>query len=460
MDGVILPSRIGRPELQGKKIADGGRRVCWDAIHSMKSRSLIAPLLATAGVGVWLGTTQLRIQRAQDQTRLLQQRLSEGLATGSATSGVGMADGVAAKSGREGNEDPLDWRKIGEALADAGQGGMPDLRAYMDLQARLVEMDGDDIVAALEEIAALDLPAELRQGLETMLIANLAEKDPQLALERYLDRMGESRGMAVSWSLAQAFGKWLEKDPEAAGTWFDDRIAAGDFDSKSLDGRSDDRLRFESALIGKWLKSDPAAAGERLKMLPEEQRDDVLRQGGFSNLAKGSEEDFARLVRDNFPEEDRGGLLAHGMSARMQQGGYEEVSAFLDQIDATGSERKDVAKNIVVQKLQGLAGSSEVRRPDVDEMRAWLGKEAPEDADRITGEALGGLWMDGMERRAEMVVQLSEEGGGDAVLAGFIETGQVLSQRDLARRLAEKIRDPGERERLLERIGPVETEER
>ncbi|GAA5481460.1 hypothetical protein [Haloferula sargassicola] len=423
----------------------------------MKTRHLLPPLLAVLVVGLWLGSTQARLKRVQTETKLLQERIEKKAQAGASPHG---ADAQAGTTPAAEAKKPIDWKEIGEALSAGQRGGMPDLRVLMKMQARLLEMDRDELVAALDEIAALDLSPEIRQGLEQMLVSNLAEKEPQLVLERYLDRVNDSRNMGVTWSLAQAFGRWMEKDPTAAQTWFDARIAAGDFDSKSLDGRSDARLRFESALIGKLLKSDPAAASERLKTLPEDQRADIFRQGGFSTLADGTEKDFAALVRDNIPEGERGELLAQGTTMKLHQGGYESVSAFLDKIDATAGERQDVAKHAAIQKLRTLAPpGQEVKRRDVDEMLAWLSKEAPEKADRITGEALGSLWTNDIERRADMVEKLSEEGGGDEVLIGFLDNGRLHQQRDLAQRLAEKIQDAGERERLLKRIGPAETEQ-
>ncbi len=423
----------------------------------MKALHLIPPVLALVGVGFWLGSTQVKIRQVEDKTLLLRKRIAEPRETG-ASHDTGQLQ--AGSDGGSSATKSLDWAEIGEALTTSQRGGVPDLRSLMKMQAKLMEMDRDEFITALEEIAALDLPAETRQGLEQMLVAHLVEKEPQLVLDRFLDRIHDSRGIAITWSLAQAFGNWIGKDPAAAKAWFDERIEAGDFDSRSLDGRNDARLRFESTFIGKLLESDPAAAAARLNELPEEQRADVFRQGGFSMLKEGSEMDFAALVREHIPEDERGVVLSQGMALKLHQGGYEAVSAFLDKIDATDGERQEVAKHSAIQKLRSLTGpGTEVKRRDVDEMRAWLAKESPEQASRVTGEALGSLWTGDFEQRAQVVEELSAEGGGDEVLVGFIESGLIHRQRELARRLAEKIEEPGERERLLERIGTAESEE-
>ena len=94
-------------------------------------------------------------------------------------------------------------------------GEMPDMRSMLTIQRKIMAMSGAEINAALEEIAALDLDKQSRAQLEQMLIGLLAQKEPQLVLERYFDKLDDPNS-GMSWQLAHSFHQWLGKDPAAA----------------------------------------------------------------------------------------------------------------------------------------------------------------------------------------------------------------------------------------------------
>lgn len=295
--------------------------------------------------------------------------------------------------------------------------------------------------------------------LESMLIGLLAEKDPQLVLERYLDKIGDSQD-ATSWQLASAFQQWLGKDSAAAIAWFDARIAEGKFESKSLDRKSQGRLQFEAALVSSLLASDPAAAAKRIAALPENQRRDLFEQGMVMNVRPGSEKAFADLIREHVPEGKRGLVFSNATSMMIHHGGYEEVGAYLDNIEATAAERKAVTTHTASTKLQMLAHRGTIDRAAIDEMRGWLSKQAPDDVDAITGEALANYWNQGVkwEDDAKWIGELHDEGASDELLVTFLSHDQAREHRDAAIQMAMKIEDEGKREEVLQNLGeqPVE----
>ena len=86
----------------------------------------------------------------------------------------------------EKDKEPLDWKKVAAQFAEMQRGGMGNMRSMIKFQQRLQEMSKEELVTALDEIAALDLPKESRDMLEQMLIGQLAQKDPEFAVKKPL----------------------------------------------------------------------------------------------------------------------------------------------------------------------------------------------------------------------------------------------------------------------------------
>jgi hypothetical protein len=86
-------------------------------------------------------------------------------------------------------------------------------------------------------------------------------------------------------------------------------------------------------------------------------------------------------------------------------------------------------------------------------MRAWVGQQAPDAVNAITGEALGNVWGGNFAERVKLVEELHADGGGDDLLVGFLNSGQVQGHAEEARRLAEMIGDVQRREQILNMLG-------
>lgn len=68
--------------------------------------------------------------------------------------------------------------------------------------------------------------------------------------------------------------KRLEHDPVAANVWFDQQLAAGTLDGRSLDGKDPIRLQMQAVSLYSLIASDPAAATRRMSDIPPDQRED------------------------------------------------------------------------------------------------------------------------------------------------------------------------------------------
>lgn len=303
----------------------------------MKSVLWFPPAAALAIVGIWLGAQHRSIYAIERETQVLRGHLAAARHSEAADPSL-----VAARNGskRTGGPDAIDWKALAATMA---KGGDITNSQGMSLRKKFKAMSGPELRAALDEIAALGLGANARDELESWMFVAIKQKDPQLLMEHYIDRINDSQS-GLSWELPNSFQQWAAKDPAAATAWFDQAIAAGKFESRSLDGEIKMRLDFEARLLPALLATDPGAVNQRLAALPEDQRENVFRQGGYMHLQPGSEKAFADLVREHVTENKR--VIAFSSATRtmmLHQGGYGEVGKFLDTIEASPEERRKIA---------------------------------------------------------------------------------------------------------------------
>ena len=358
---------------------------------------------------------------------------------------AGKAAANDAKSGK------IDWKKIGATIAKMqGGGGMGQIRSFIRLKKQLMEMSADQLIAQLEEIDALDLATSEREALQAMVLGTLAEKDPQLALDHAAKVAGdEDSGM--HWQLSAALGKWAEKDTAAATAWLDRQIAAGTFNSKSLDGKNQALLRFESALLPHLLDKDPAAAASRVAALPGDQREDLFRNNHFMQMPEGRQQAYADLVRGSLPQDKAADALARAASRLANKDGYSKVDDFIRRTSATSKETEAIAGQVVENSLFPNFGT----KPDFETLakaRAWAAEHSPSTVDDATGKSLGNALYRGtdFDQVSQTVLQYNAESGNDAVLAAFLKSGGARQRsRDKAAALIDQITDPAVREEIL-----------
>ena len=326
---------------------------------------------------------------------------------------------------------------------------MGDMRTWMRLQKLLLDMSADELGAQLDEIAALDLDDSARKQMRGMILGVLADKDPKMVLDKFSDELGDEDS-GGQWHLRSALSKLAETDPAAATAWLDRQIAAGKFESKSLDGKNQTLLRMESALVNQLLKSNPAAATARVAALPEDQREDFFQQGFFGMAGKESDPALAKLIRDSLPAEKAGKVLADQAGNMSMQGGYERVDGFIASANASDEEKSAIVAKVMENQLTRRGGET-IKAEDLDKARAWGATQSPAAVDKATGAALAGtLWRGGnFEDASAMVLQYHESAGNDEVLAAFLKSDQVQnSEADRALPLIEQIQGPALRAQI------------
>ncbi|MEM1085731.1 MAG: hypothetical protein AAGI48_16605 [Verrucomicrobiota bacterium] len=415
----------------------------------MKPLPFIPPIACLAIAAGWLGTQRVAISSLETETAELRERIrlvgSGGVEAGERSLAMRM------KEAGEEEGDEIDWEDLAEKLSEANRGGMTDMRAMMELQTLLMEMEADELLAELERIDALDLGKEARQMLDGMLIGMVAQKDPKLVLDRYMDRLHDDHN-GMSWQLSNAFQQWQKEEPAAALAWLDAEIAKGTFESKSLDGRSQARIRFESAAIMQLLRTDPEAAAERVTGFPEDQRLAFFNQGVMSFQSPGNQAEFSELVRKVLPEDQWGAAYQQRVGNLMRQGGFEKVDDMISEIEASDGERESIVDHAVTQRVQTLGWEGKLDREKLNEMQEWASSQSPDKADAIMGEALGNVWGDRSKLgdRIKLVEGLHEDGAGDELIVAFLSNQNADAETvAMVGPLVERISDEEKRQEVM-----------
>lgn len=417
----------------------------------LKASQIMPPLLALVLVGAWNASQMRSIRSLEAEGVELRGKIATALASGDTG-----ADPARPKGSHSATRGSIDWKQMPAVIAAVQNGGeKSQLRAMIDLQQRLKNMSREEMIAALDEIAGLDLSDGDREALIAMILEPLVKLDPQYALARFVDQI-ESDSSSVGWHLATAFGQWLKTDPAGALAWFDRQIADGKFESRTLDGKSEMRAKFEAEALQTLLSSDLAAAALRIQALPEDQRREVLEQLSFPDLAPADRQAYADLVRQLVPADEREGSFAHIASQLVNGSGYDQVSSFLDSVQASPAERAAAAKQTANSQLERLGLEGDVSRAQVDSLRTWLDKQAPGQTDSITGKALAEASQNGgtfdFEAASQLVLQYQQSTGSDTILVAFLEGYSAHSNLETAQQLAGMINDPRLREQILQQL--------
>jgi len=432
--------------LVSKALAAGAGSSGILTLLTMKSTSFILPLIAMTLTGVWIGTQRQSISTMEKETALLQKQIVFADASDPPidSSTVKVRNTNKSASGNE----RIDWKEFVAQFPEMRQSG--DKGPMTRLNEQLQAMSADELIAEQDIITALDVPALYKDILQEIVMVPFFQKAPELALARFLDHPTDDTD---TWHYPnEALKKWAIDAPAKAMAWFDAQVAAGKFESKSLDGKNPLRIRFENTLMTVLLSSDPSTAGQHLETIPSDQRADVL--NGLS-VEKKDQAAFAELVRAHLPEADQIKTLAQ-QASRIEAGeNYGEVSDYMARIEATPSERVVCVEQVAVANLQQLARNRKITRKDVDALREWIGANGHDSPDVLTGSALGSALSGGGRRTSydelgELAVQYSRDQGNDDLLVSFLkEPGGYIFNQARARILVEKVSDEKRRAEIL-----------
>jgi RNA polymerase sigma factor (sigma-70 family) len=433
--------------LVSKALASGAVSNGILTLLTMKSTSVILPVIALALTGFWIGTQRQTISTMKKETILLKKQIAsaDALAQPVDSSIVKTKPPLKSETGNE----PINWKEFVAQIPQMRQFG--DTGQQARLKQRLQSMSTDELIAEQDAIAALDIPSLYKNMLQEIVMEPFFQKAPELALSRFIEHPTDDTD---TWHYPnEALKKWAMDAPDKATAWFDAQVAAGEFDSKSLDGKNPLRIRFENTLISALLASDPSTAGQHLETIPADQRADVL--NGLSVDTK-NQAAFAKLVRAYVPELDQTKTLAQQASRNPTGGSYVKATEFMDQIEATPRERTACVEQVAVSEFQQIPRNSrKVTRKDLDALREWAGTMGYASPDTLTGKALGSVLAGGRSHTSydelgELAVKYSRDRGNDDLLVAFLkEPGGYIRNQTSARALVEKVSDEIRREEIL-----------
>jgi hypothetical protein len=423
----------------------------------MKIAPRILPVIALALAGIWVADQRRAISTLEDASASLQKHLVT--ARSSSPAADPPSAKPAAKATATKGKESLAWKKLAAEFSDMkADGKMERIRLSLNLSILSLSLSQEELVAALDEIPALDSPAENRAELEQILFWALTKKDPKLAATRYMDRLHNESGKMAN-NLSSAMQAWAKNDPAEAVAWFDQQIAAGQFDSKSLDGKSAILNQFEKALVQALLGKDPATISRRLGAMTPDQRMEVLGGWPSSELIKENYLSFAALVRSQVPEKEQVDLFARQtgrMVSMTDDGSFAEALDFMDRIAATPAERIACAEEAAEDSITFKSYRGKVTRTDLDAVREWTKAQAPDSIDRVTGKVIAAAMRGGHEldfaTASEWVLHYHQASGNDDVLTSFLVASPRRKNIEQARALASKISDAKRREEILQKF--------
>lgn len=410
----------------------------------MKSTSLIPPLIALIVAGAWTGTKYQSLSAVEARNGLMRDKIADA-----------RSPKTAAPVKLTKDDGPIDWKKIAAEKMDG-----PETTRFLK---RLKSMTQQEMIATLDQIAALDCSKDRRTDLESAVIMPLMEMAPEWVLNRFKDHLLDDVNMR-RLPLQLVLGTWAKKDLVHATAWFDAQIAAGNFKGKQLDVERSSQVRylFEAALMSVLLTADPAAAVRRLSATPQTQRQSVISYlcSMMTNtpLAEGHHLAFANLIRNHIPPDLQASMFVAACPYFQNSEEFPKFNAYLDVIKATPAERISCAEIYSGNCIRMLSNKREVTLDDLAIMRSRFAEISPQAVDAMTAgslaEAVKGRNSSMMFRQAsELAVKWLDASGSDAVLATLLEIANFdPPDKILGRELAGKISDASRRAEILKRF--------
>jgi hypothetical protein len=416
----------------------------------MKPLPFLPPALALLIAGLWIGGQRRSIATLDQQSDLLEKHIAAAQATGETN------EAAQDKSGQAGGTTPrktlIDRKQAALLCAEMWEGGNYN-RASMRFHEQLRTLTPDELCALLKECQSLDLREDFGM-LESAILLHLVEKAPEMALKNFFDLRDHPQSM-IGLRLSKALAAWAKQDAAAATTWFDQQIAAGLLDSKSLDGKNPTRVQFERSLLEVLFLADSQAAAQRLANLSLDQRKEVLSGMRYDVLEEKDQINLANLARQQLPQKDQAEVIARGISNTIIDD-YSKITAGMNRIQASPTERAACIDRAVTVSFNMLSFQRQITPEDVEKVRAWTRSDAPEATDRATGIALANAVNAKNYKRfsefADLAEQYHQAGGGDEVILPLLEKGLVKENKERARKLAERISDEKRRNEFLKKL--------
>jgi len=397
----------------------------------------LPPLIALAAGLAWIGYQHHRLETLTQETGVMQQAIEAAQrADRAADEAVPVREPKGIQAIFQGKK--IAWDKLLE-LAKSQVGDVENIRLQVAMKKQLAGMTVEEIEAEFDRIATMDFSEADRKQIEQTLAEELAERDPRWVVEHLFNRLNVD-----SWNISRSYQKWVQQDPAAVLQWIDRQVATGGFDTKSLDGGTKAWVQYESGVIPTLMRTDPAAALARLKALPDDGR-----VAAFSNMLPqmrpGEGKAYIEAMRSTLAAENYNGVLDAASRWILRQG-QDQMDNLLLTTNPSKEER-EVMVNAAFQERRAGGGTVVLDTATIDRVRTWGAAQTPDQVERMTGSALGNAHGD-FDVRAKLALQYAEGGGGDDLLASFLDSSGMAANAETAATLLEHISDENRREDL------------
>lgn len=343
-------------------------------------RSLFAPpALALVVSGVWLNFQQREITDLEHKTATLGSHIAavesantSSLPSASTSSNAPISNELPKSLLLE--NGALDWVGVAKFInASNRRGSSRDLRTMILLEQKLLALEVIDFQKTFRLIKRLQLSPQHRNALETTLGRIYIQKTPQTALRHFEQYLSDQK-KPLFWMLRKAVGDWAKDDPAAALSWFNKQKTAGKFETKELNPNNGIETSYAAQIYSAMLLSDPAQVDAHLSILPEKQKEDLLRD---SSLWIGDEEKdgaYFKLIRRNLKEEEQQEIIGTALVLPLLRGGnLSSISEKLSTAAISPAERQ-----AGLEKVSQHFARPWNRTPDeLKEAYAWFGQEEP-----------------------------------------------------------------------------------
>lgn len=379
-----------------------------DMFHlSMKAIGWFLPLGVLLAGGLWIGFQFTLIADLEQQNQLMRGQIASHDVAVSRTSARSLVSTPLQRK-------PVDWEEVALQLDNGYHWGQ--LQANLRLLDGLESMSEDELIAALDEIAAAGLPLRFRQTLERRLAVLLMARNPERCLTRFVQKCHKD---GWGYLLATALRDWAVSDPGQATAWLSAQFAAGTFDSRELGGGIEIPRPMVREPVFALLSSNPDAAGRFLATVPENLRLPSLVSIHNHRLKSNGEDQraWAMLVRQHLSPADH--LKAITWPTQNWSDGdgspmdLAQTSAYLSRIGASAGEIEACVLCVAGQVKSWRPFFSSERKSTaegLESLRRWVSDEAPHLLDRATSVALG---------------VLEDEGGDPALRETYLEPSQT-----------------------------------
>lgn len=380
----------------------------------MKTIYYIPPVLSLAIAAAWLTSNQRSINSLEQETAKLQDQITAARPPELA---------IDQKTTTHQNQSTSsDWKKIARNLESPGNAEL--------LEKLVSEMSDTELCKALDELASLQLSDDASYKLRDMLNDALAEKNPEMALNRFMEETG---GTLSSGPALTAFENFLKLDSAAATAWLDRNIAAGAF-PETIGGVNFMLARLEELIIMPLVKTNPAEAARRLNQMGTMNKTSIIDKA-FDQIGLGDKAAFASFFRSTVPEDEREHRMAYFISNRFK-GDAGKVKSYLEHFGATPQERVQVLESITQNAFAKAADHRNVTREDLDSYRTWMESVEPTLVNKALGIGLAQA-IDGrhqgmtFDQAAAIATEYHAAGGGDDVLVPLLQSHQARFNKDV-----------------------------